>query len=284
MNSSETIFIINALGERQKYSEKKVFNSLKRSGASTEVANKVLSDIREKIIPDMRTSEIFKMIRSLLKKEEPQTAVKFNLKESIRLLGPAGFIFEKYVADIFRDYGYKVKTSQIIYGRCISYEMDVLAQKEDVMYLGECKYRNQPGEKVDVNVCLKEFALTSDMRRGTYFSSNKSIKSIQSLIITNTKFTEQAIKYAECEGLYLLGWRYPVEGGLEKLIEDKKLYPITILPSFKNYLMNYFAEKDMMLAKDLLEIKDIAKFAEIAKIPTRQIENLCREARVLLEG
>jgi hypothetical protein len=283
MASSEKIFVINSLGEREGFSEKKVLNSLRRSGASNEVANKVLSQVRERLVSDMKTSEIFKMIKSFLRKEKFQVALKFNLKESIKILGPAGFIFEKYITNIFREYGYKVKTDQIIYGRCIDYEMDVLAQKENTMYLGECKYRNSPGEKVDVNVCLKEFALLNDIRRGKFFSSDDSIKSIQSLIITNTKFTDQAIKYAECEGIYLLGWRYPLEGGLEKLIEDKKLYPITILPSFKKYLMGYFVEKNMMLVKNLLEIKDVAKFAEIAKIPARQIESLCQEARILLE-
>ncbi|MDD4409585.1 MAG: restriction endonuclease [Candidatus Pacebacteria bacterium] len=278
------LYIVNSLGVREPFSEKKVFNALKRSGASNQVANNILVKVKDNFIPEMTTFELFKMVRAFLKKEELQTSIKFNLRESMRLLGPAGFIFEKYIADVFGECGYKVKIDQIIKGRCVDYEMDVLAKKEGVMYLTECKYRNRQGEKVDVNVCLKEFALLNDVRRGKQFSGDTSISSIQSLIVTNTKFTEQAIKYAECEGIYLFGWRYPTDGGLEKIIEDRNLYPITILPSFKNHLMDYFAGKGMMLAKDVLAIKDIAKFSEIAKIPERQIEALYKEAKALLEN
>jgi hypothetical protein len=279
----EVQYIVNSLGVREPFSEKKVFTALKRSGASNEAANNVLVKVKKNMISGMSTAKLFDMVRLFLREEEMQASIKFNLKEAMRLLGPAGFIFEKYIAEIFSEQGYEVKTNQTIKGRCVDYEMDVLAKKNNIMYLGECKYRNIQGEKVDVNVCLKEFALLNDVRNGKYFSNDKSISSVQSLVITNMKFTEQAIKYAECEGINLFGWRYPASGGLEKLIEEKGLYPITILPSFKNYLMDYFVEKEMILAKDLLDIKDIAKFSEIAKIPSKHIEALQNEAKILLE-
>jgi len=278
----EKKYVINSLGERELFSEHKFSHSLRRSGASGQVVNRVLNDVKKNIVPEIKTSEIFRLAKSSLEKEQLKVALRFSLKESIRNLGPAGFVFEKYIAEIFKQYNYIVKVDQSISGKCITYEMDVVAQKEKVIYLGECKYRNKPGEKVDVNVCLKEFALLYDIRRGNYFSRFSDC-SVQSLIITNTKFTQQAIKYAECEGIYLLGWRYPKEGGLEKLIEDKKLYPITILPSLKKYLMDVFVDRNMMLAKDILDIKDIAKFAETAKISRKSMEDLYRDAKLLLE-
>ena len=282
MNFQEKKYIINSYGEKEVFSEKKLSHALKRSGASNILAKRVLTEIRGSIVPNMKTSDIFKLARGSLERSQLKVALKFSLKESIKALGPAGFLFEKYIAEVFRSYGYFVKIDQVVSGRCITYEMDILAQKEKIIYLGECKYRNQSGEKVDVNVCMKEFALLSDVRRGKYFSKNQDC-SVQSLVITNTKFTEQAIKYSECEGIYLLGWRYPKEGGLEKLIEDKKLYPITILPSFKKYLMDFFVDRNMIMAKDILEIKDIAKFAQTAKISVRSIQDLYNDARVLLE-
>ncbi|MCK9578115.1 hypothetical protein M0R01_01305 [bacterium] len=282
IESQKKKFVINSSGEREVFSEKKIFYSLRRSGASKETANKIVNEVKEASRQDMRTSDIFRLAKRNLEADQMKIALKFSLKESIKALGPAGFIFEKYVAEIFKQYNYSVKIGQIISGRCITYEMDLIAKKEKVIYLGECKYRNQPGEKIDVNVCLKEFALLSDVRKGRYFANDIDC-SLQSLIITNTKFTEQAIKYCECEGLYMLGWRYPKEGGLEKLIEDKKLYPITILPSFKKYLMDFFVGRNMMLAKNILEIKDIAKFAQTAKISVKSMQDLYNDARILLE-
>ncbi|MCK9393842.1 MAG: restriction endonuclease [Candidatus Paceibacterota bacterium] len=278
----EKSYVINASGEKELFSEKKFSSSIKRAGASGVVVSKVLSDVKKNIFPDIKTSEIFKLAKSSLEKEQLKFALRFSLKESIKSLGPAGFFFEKYIAEVFKQYGYEIKVDQTISGKCINYEMDIIAKKDKVIYLGECKYRNRAGEKIDVNVCLKEFALLYDVRSGNYFSGSPDC-SIQSLIVTNTKFTEQAIKYAECKRIYLLGWRYPKEGGLEKLIEDKKLYPITILPSFKKYLMDFFVSKNMMLAKDVLEIKDIVKFAETAKISKKSINDLYRDARALLE-
>ncbi|MFA6252006.1 MAG: hypothetical protein WCX74_01245 [Candidatus Paceibacterota bacterium] len=282
MNFQEKKYIINSYGEKEVFSENKLSHALRRSGASNSLAKRVLAEIKGSIVPNMRTSDIFKLARGSLEREQLKVAFKFSLKEAIKTLGPAGFVFEKYIAEVFRNYGYSVKIDQAISGRCITYEMDILAQKEKIIYLGECKYRNQPGEKIDVNVCMKEFALLNDVRRGKYFSKNQDC-SIKSLIITNTKFTGQAIKYSECENIYLLGWRYPKEGGLEKLIEDKKLYPITILPSFKKYLMDFFVDRNMMMAKDILGIKDIAKFAQTAKISVKSIQDLYNDARVLLE-
>ncbi|MFA5080617.1 MAG: ATPase [Candidatus Paceibacterota bacterium] len=278
----EKKYVINALGERELFSERKLLQSLRRSGASADIANKILNSVRKNIFSGIKTSEIFRLIKTSLGKEQLKVALRFSLKESIRELGPAGFFFEKYIAEVFKQYGYEIKINQVVSGKCVNYEMDIIARKEKTVYLGECKYRNKAGEKIDISVCLKEFALLYDIKKGNYFIKNPDY-SIQSLIITNTKFTEQSIKYAECEGIYLFGWRYPREGGLEKLIEDKKLYPITILPSFKKHLMNFFVSKKMMLAKDILAIKDIAKFAETAKISKKSIDDLYREARTLLE-
>ncbi len=275
--------VVKSLGEREAFSDKKILSAIKRSGASKKVALDILEKVKENFVPDMSTGELFKMIRSFLKKEEPQASIRFSLKYAIKALGPAGFLFEKYIYDVLEDCGYEVRLNPTIRGRCITYERDVLAKKDGVMYLGECKYRNRPGEKVDVNVCLKEYAILKDVERGGYFSSDRSLHDVRNLVITNTRFTNQAAKYANCVGMHLLGWRHPNNDGLERMIEEKGLYPITILPSFKRNNMDYFAQKEMMLAKDMLDIQDIAKFSEIAKIPEKQINALCQEARLLLE-
>ena len=49
------------------------------------------------------------------------------------------------------------------------------------------------------------------------------------MLITNTKFTSQAVQYAKCSGLQLLGWSYPHEGNLYDRIVANGLYPITAL-------------------------------------------------------
>ena len=74
------------------------------------------------------------------------------------------------------------------------------------------------------------------------------------MIVTNTKFTSEVIKYAECVKINLLGWKYPLNRGLEYVIESEKFYPITILPSLKGELVELFSRQKIMLAQDLLKI------------------------------
>jgi len=52
---------------------------------------------------------------------------------------------------------------------------------------------------------------------------------MQGWLVTNTRCTSDAIQYAECVGLRIMSWRYPATGSLEKMIEEKRLYPATIL-------------------------------------------------------
>jgi hypothetical protein len=272
---ASSINVINVQGEREPFSLKKVYRSVLRSGGSKELAHKISKEIETIIYPDISTKDIFKNIKSKLKKESIETAIKFSLKEGMRKLGPTGFLFERYIGDLFREHGYTVKNNKWLKGKCIDYETDVLLEKNNTILIGECKYRNHSGERIDVSVCLKTYASFLDIKNGNGFK-----KEIKPLVITNTKFTTKAIKYAECQGIELLGWNYPIDNGLERLIESKNLYPITVLPSFNQSFIEYFSNNEIMTVKDVLLI-DVAKLSKKAKIPTSQLEKLKKEAQVL---
>ena len=172
----------------------------------------------------------------------------------------------------------KVDKSMVVAGRCSKYEIDFLAEKDNSVYLGECKYRNNPGDKVDVNVCLKSFAILDDVRNGGRFRG----KEINFLIVTNSRFTDEALRYSSCKGIELLGWDYPKDEGLEDMVEEKKLYPVTILPSFRGRLAEEMKRGRIMLVSDVLDL-NIEKFAKRANIPGKQAESLKREAEILME-
>lgn len=270
-----SINVINVQGQSEPFSLKKVYRSVLRSGGSKELAHKISKEIEAKIYPGIETKEIFKNIKNSLKKENLETAIRFSLKEGIRKLGPAGFAFEKYISDVFKDNGYVVSTNKWLKGKCIDYETDVLIEKNRIVSIAECKYRNQPGERVDVAVCLKAYATFLDIKNGNSFKQE-----IKPMVITNAKFTTKAIDYSKCQGIELLGWNYPENNGLQYLIESKNLYPVTVLPSFNNNLINMFSLSDIMTIKDILSL-DIEKFSKKAKIPRVQLEKLKKEARIL---
>jgi hypothetical protein len=81
----------------------------------------------------------------------------------------------------------------------------------------------------------------------------------------------------------LLGWKEPQNRGLETIIEEKELYPITILPSFKKDMAFCFQKKILMLADDVLKMST-KKLSRYLNISQERAEQLRREANVLLKN
>jgi len=280
-----SLYVINSRGEKEPFSSEKVYNSARRVGASSELAGEITETLKKEVFPGIATAIVYKRIRKLLSKNAPKSALRFSLKQGMRKLGPTGFPFEKYIGEVLKRYGFKVKINQLLSGLCLrDYEIDFVAKREGVVYVGECKYRNLPGERVDSGDALKNHARFLDIQKGPYFKSKEHQGfEIRTMMVTNAKFTDRAKDYSRCTGIELLGWRHPRDKGLEYLIEKEKLYPVTILPSLRGYLKDIFVSERMMLARDILKI-DPASFAAEFKVKTRLIESLVREARILLEG
>jgi len=276
---AKLLYVTNSLEEQERFSLKKVYRSARRVGASKGLAQKIVGIISREAYPGIATSEIFDRINSLLYQKQPQAALRFNLKKAMKRLGPSGFPFEKFAAKILASSGFEIQLNQYIQGYCCLYETDVLAKKGNILYLVECKYRNQPGGIVHLNNVLANQAKFLDILKGGHC---KKVK-LRSLLVTNSKFTDQAIKYSQCVGMELLGWSYPRKNGLEHIIDRENLYPITVLPSLKPYLADVFVSNNIMLVKDLLGL-DINRFLKETGISIRQLRPLMEEAKILIES
>lgn len=271
------IYITNSRGEREPFSLRKVYNSARSVGASKELASKIAFKIQEEVFPEISTSEIFDRIFEILFEQSPHSAIVFNLKRGMAKLGPTGFPFEKYVGKIFATEGFKVKLNQIIPGFCTHYEIDFLAKKENLIYIGECKYHNLPGGMVDLQVALANYARFLDIKSGKFLNSGLNYKSF---LVTNTKFTQEAIKYSECVGVKLLGWKYPPEMGFEKIIEKNQLFPITILPSISSQLAKTLINAKIVLVKNIFK-NNFEKLAPKINISKARVKRILVEAKIL---
>jgi len=282
-NNIERLYVINLNGQKEPFSFQKVYNSVRRVGASRNLAQEIAQVIRKQAYPGIKTSEIFSKVTKMLHSETPKAALRFNLKKGMKKLGPTGFPFEKFVGEILKKLGYNVEINQYLAGHCIrSYEIDFVAQKKDIIYIGECKYRNLPGEKVHSRDALANYARFLDICNGPFFKSKKDQGfKIKTMMITNTKFTKKTLDYCECIGINALGWRYPKTKGLEYIIEENKLYPITILPALNSYLAGFFVSKKIMLVQDILNINS-KRLSQYLKIPEKQILILKKQAENLL--
>ncbi len=269
----------NLEGELEPFSSQKVYQSAKNAGADKETAEKITKEIEKQAYDQIKTENIFKEIKKLLKKEDFPTSLRFDLKKAIKRLGPTGFPFEKYIKSILEKQGFKTKINLYIKGKCCTYEIDFLAEKEKTIYIGECKYRNLFESSVDINFALINYARFLDVKKNKSF---KNFSKIKSILVTNGKLTKKAIQYSECIGEDLLGWKYPKNNGLEKIIEKNYLYPITILPSLSGEIEKALILQKKMLVKDILNL-NLLNFSKRNKISIKKLEKLKQEAEILIK-
>ena len=277
------LYVINNSGKKEPFSWKKICNGAERVGASKDLAKQIATTIEKEAYSGITTKEIFRRVERILSKKYPRGRIRFRLKKAIRRFGPSGFPFEKYVADIFKQLDFSVKINQHIKGQCVRHEIDFLAKEEKYFLIGECKFHSLPGGRVDLKVGLIHYARFLDLKSGDSLNKIKSEKlKIRPIIVTNTKFTSKVIKYSECNRIDLLGWKYPAGRGLEYVIESERFYPITILPSVTNNLLETFYKQRLMLAQDLLNI-NVVKFSRKTGISEKKISAIRKEAEILLE-
>src|SRR3989344_6528129 len=121
--------VIKATGEKEPFSDNKIISSIKRAGIPENLWDMVLSHVKEKLYENIPTSEVYKHITEFLEKQPKKFKDKYGLKQAIMDLGPTGYPFEDYVAEILKIKGYKTTLRQILQGKCVSHEIDVIASK-----------------------------------------------------------------------------------------------------------------------------------------------------------
>jgi hypothetical protein len=260
------IYVVKADGTKELFDVTKLENSLKRAGATNKVVSDILSSVRERLVDDMSTHDIYHDAFSLLKKEEKPIALRYSLKRAIMELGPSGFPFEKYVAEIFKAMGYEALTGQIVKGFCVEHEIDVVAWNEKKLIMVEAKFHNTLGVKSDVKVALYVKARFDDLRQMTFNFGGKERELTEGWLVTNTKFTSTAIEYGSCQGgIVMIGWNYPPYGNLHDMILEAKLHPITCLVTLSGHQKKELLSQGIVLCKTLSEKPEILSSINTSK-------------------
>jgi Holliday junction resolvase-like predicted endonuclease len=272
-----TLKITKSSGRSEEFNIQKLSDSLIRSGAPPEVAYEIAKEIEKQLTPSMKTREIFRRARKLLRRYNHVSGMRYSIKRAIFALGPSGYPFEKYVGRIFERYGYAVETNRIVQGHCVSHEVDVIASAGKSFSVIECKYHSDAGKATDVKVALYVHSRVQDIRKAAE-SEQAEHKTFQDgWLVTNTRCTIDAIRYAECVGLRIVSWRYPGRNSLERMIEDKRLYPVTILNSIRRNMLTPLFNADIILALDVADM-DEALFAQKTGFDELTVRALKKEA------
>jgi Holliday junction resolvase len=168
-------------------------------------------------------------------------------------LGPTGYPFEQFVAQVLAHNGFEVSVGQVVQGRCVTHEVDVIATNDTTQYIVECKYYNSQGKYANVKVPLYIRSRVNDIIE--YREKLHDYKNIRfsGWIVTNTRFTEDAMNYGRCAGLNMLSWSIPRGKGLKDMVEKAGVYPVTVITSLNKKQKEYILSKDIVLCKQLRE-------------------------------
>ena len=263
------IYITKMNGEREEFRQEKLLRSLKRSGASHNMRQEILRKITQKLYDGITTKEIYEHAFDLLKKMRTHhpIAARYSIKRAVLDLGPSGFPFERFIAEIFRHLGYKhVRTGMQMHGRCAPHEVDLLAMYKSIRVGAEIKFHNALGIKTDLKVALYVKARFEDL----------ADKIDQGWLITNTRFTSNAIAYGRCNNMRMLGWNYPPGRGIESLIDRANVHPITALTTLKNSQKRLLLQNDIVLIQTLLDNSALLKAHGVSK---QMIPAVLKEAK-----
>lgn len=241
--------IIKKGGEEELFIAEKLCGSIIMAGASEDLAKQVCSIVDESIGSGISTDKIFSTTRKYLKTFDPKIAALYALERGLGALGPSGFLFEQYVAALFEEAGYFVQTNIYAEGEGVQHEVDVWAEKGKVVYVIEAKYRNDYKSKTHINEVMYADARLQDIKRRA--EKDGSHKEYYMWVVTNTQFTDNAVSYIKYRDIQLMGWDHPTYINLKKIVSDKKLYPVTIIPSITKKFLRALANEKIVLVKSL---------------------------------
>lgn len=256
--------IVKSSGEKVKFSIEKLRSSLRHSGADDILINQIIDTVSDELYQGISTKEIYNRAYTLLKKKKSVFASKYKLKRAIYELGPTGFPFERFVAAILKFSGYSTEVDKIMSGVCVSHEIDVFAEKNGKINIIECKFHGEEGRNCNVKVPLYINSRYTDVK--AHWDRKNEIKQFESgWVVTNTRFTSDAIQYGKCVGLYLLSWDYPKNNGLKERIDRLGLYPITVSMLLTTREKKFLLSRDIVLCRQLIKDKFFLDHLHISK-------------------
>ncbi len=246
-----SFLVAKADGQTEPFESGKLTASLLKAGADEAAARDIVHSIESELARHktgagaLTTHEIYAHAYQQLRSIRRPLAARYSLKRAVLEFGPSGFPFEAYIAELYRHDGYDVKIDQIVKGGCVEHEVDAVMVKDGITTFVEAKFHNSLAYKSDLKVALYVKARMEDLVAGGFTGS-------KGLLVTNTKFTDMAVQYAECQLLELLSWDYPQGRTLHERIEKARLYPVTALTSLARREKTALLEAKIVLCSQLL--------------------------------
>lgn len=265
------IHVLKADRTHEPFSDQKVIDSIRRARIPHSLQGEVLTHVKSKLYEGISTQEIYHHIIEFLNASpRPYLKTRYSLKEAIMQLGPTGYPFEDFISNLLQTQGYSTQVRQILSGKCVSHEIDVVAEREGKKVMIEAKFHNSPGVRSEVHVALYTQARFEDIKQKNTIN--------EAWLVTNTKTTIDANTYAHCSGMRIISWDYPEGESLRDFIENSGLHPITMLTTLSQSQKMTLLENHIVLCKDILHKPALT---DILYLSSQDREKLMEEVRTV---
>jgi hypothetical protein len=99
------------------------------------------------------------------------------------------------------------------------------------------------------------------------------LKVDKAMIVTNTKYSEQAMQYGTCRFMYQIGWSTPANFGLRDIIQEKNLYPLSCIRGLKTEARMQLVDSGIILINQLVA-EETEEIAKRTRLPQEVIRNI----------
>ena len=254
--------------------------SLTKSGATKEEVEEVFELMSPDIYDGITTQNLFTLAFDSLKKYRNSYAARYSLKKAMRDLGPEGYHFEKYIQRLMQSAGFNSINGQTVQGAAVTHEIDVVSEKDGLLYFSECKFRNDIDAKISVTTPMYFMSRMIDVQDIEYSFFDKKLKLTKGFLVTNAYLTSDSVDWANHYGMGVISWDYPEEMSLKLLIDNLAIYPITCLTTLTQEQHKVLLNEDCLLVKDIISQE---KFIKTLNLPNDLLDELIEEAKELIE-
>jgi hypothetical protein len=245
-------------------------------GANSKVAFEVAEKIEGRLYNGISTQIILRMIFRFMRKYKPEIGRLFDLRRGLSLMNPKPE-FELFVQVLLMHNGFEVRPSQILKGKCVEHEVDAIARKEGVTYFVEAKHHLSYHSLTGLDESRIARAILEDVNEG-FTPSRFDWKIDRAMIVTNTKYSEHAIRYGKCRNILQIGWSSPENLGLQTMIEEKRLYPLSCLKDLSGEIRMRLVESGIVLIGQLFS-ENLYELAKKTRIPQDTLSKIVEKAK-----
>lgn len=273
----EEVLVRKADGDLVPFDEQKLRDSLLRADATGPVADGIIEVIAKQLSHGMSTRTIYREAFKQLRAKSRHAAGRYRLKRALFELGPSGYPFEHFVSKLMQAQGFETQVGVIKPGKCVQHEIDVWAKDAANLRMTECKFHSDPKRKSAIQTALYVQARFQDLVAGLTAGERKLQP--EAYLITNTRFTTEAMAYGQCMGMQLIGWDQPQHRGLKQWIDSSGFHPLTCLSSLTKQEKRLLLEAGTVLCSDLN-----AAVLSTVGIPQQKHEKVLSECASITEA